>query len=77
MEMNEQELFELKERIDMAKSKVSELKGRQQYLMKELKEQWDCDSIEKAETKVRKTENEIEQFNQKIDKGTEELENII
>lgn len=72
--MNEQQLFELKERIDTTKSKVSELKGQQQLLMKELKEQWNCDSVETAEKKAKTIENEINALNTKIDKGTEELE---
>jgi len=72
--MNEQELFELKERIDVAKSKISELKGHQQYVMKELKEQWNCNSVEEAEEKAQTMKNEIEQFNERINKGSEELE---
>lgn len=72
--MEEQELFELKERIDKAKSKVSELKGRQQYLMGELTKQYNCKTIEAAETKAQKIEDEIVQLNQKITEGTKELE---
>jgi len=72
--MNEQELFKLKEEIDVAKSKISELKGRQQYVMKELKEQWNCNSVEKAKEKAQTMKNEIEQFNERINKGSEELE---
>ena len=72
--MNEQELFELKERIDTAKSKVSELKGSKKQLMKELKEQWDCSTVEAAEKKAKTMEKEIEQLNTKITEGTEELE---
>lgn len=72
--MNERELLALKERIDQAKSKVSELKGHQQYQMKELEQQWGCNSIEKAKSKIEDNRNEIEQFDQKIDRGTRELE---
>lgn len=72
--MNEQDLFKLKERIDDAKSKVSELEGQRKHLMKELKEQWNCNSVEAAEKKAKEIESEIEQLNQKIREGTEELE---
>lgn len=72
--MNEQELFELKERIDEAKSQVSELKGSEKQLMKELSEQWNCNSIETAKKKAKIIEKEINDLNTKIDEGTEELE---
>ena len=72
--MNEQDLFKLKERIDDAKSKVSELEGSKKQLMKELKEQWNCTSVEAAEKKVKTMEKEISGLTINIDKGTEELE---
>jgi len=72
--MNEQELFDLKEQVDDAKFKTSELKGSEKQLMKDLKTDWDCDSIKAAEKKAGAIENEIEVLNQKISKGTEELE---
>ena len=72
--MNEQDLFKLKERIDDAKSKVSELEGQRKHLMKELKEQWSCTSVEAAEKKVKTMEKEISTLTINFDKGTEELE---
>jgi len=72
--MDEQELFKLKKQIDEAKSKVSELKGQQKHLMKQLKDEWDCTSIEAAEKKAKTIEKEINDLNQKITEGIEELE---
>jgi len=43
--MDEQDLFRLKEDVEEAKQKVSELKGERQALMKQLKEEWSCDTI--------------------------------
>ena len=53
--MNEQELLELKEEIDQAKQKYSELKGRLTFLMKQLKEDQGCTTIEQAEKKSAET----------------------
>lgn len=72
--MNEQELLDLKEDIDQAKQKHSELKGRKEFLMKQLKEDWSCTTVEQAEKASAKMEKEIETLNEQIKKGTEELQ---
>lgn len=72
--MNQQDLLDLKEKIDKAKAKVSELKGSQKHLMKELKDDWDCATIPAAEKKVEKIKDEIKQLTEKINQGVEELE---
>jgi len=74
--MNEQDLFKLKERIDDAKSKVSELEGQRKHLIKELNEQWSCNSVEAAEKKAKEIEDEITFFNQKIDDGCFQLKDM-
>lgn len=72
--MNEKELLKVKEKIDEAKSKVSELKGRKQYLMQELKDTWDCTSLEKARDKLKEMETQIIALNEQIEKGTRQIE---
>ena len=72
--MNEQQLLKLKEDIDQAKSKVSELKGRQQSLNEQLSEEWGCSTIKEAEAKVKKLEKEITDLDNKINEGIKELE---
>lgn len=72
--MNEQQLLKLKEDIDQAKSKVSELKGRQQSLNEQLSEEWNCSSVKEAEAKVKKLEKEITDLDNKINEGIKELE---
>lgn len=71
--MNERELLQLKEEIEEAKQKVSELKGERQALMKRLKEEWDCETIEQAQSKVAEMEEQSEQLSKEIDKGLIEL----
>ena len=71
--MNETELLDLKQEIDEAKSKISELTGTKKQLMKDLKENWDCISLTEAETKHKKLGEEINTISGKIEKGVEEL----
>jgi hypothetical protein len=71
--MNERELIKLKEKIDQAKIKVSELKGKQDYLMQQLKEQYGCSSLEEAKALATKTEHEISLLDKNIKAGLAEI----
>lgn len=72
--MDERELLELKKEIDETKQKVDQLKGERQALIKQLKEEWGCDTIEDAEKKAKKMEQEIENLSISIDEDLEDLE---
>lgn len=72
--MKESELLKLKQQIDNAKSQTAELKGHQSALLKQLKDDWKCNSIEEAERLVKKMDKEISDLNQKIEEGLNELE---
>ena len=72
--MEQQDLLELKEKIDKAKEKSSELKGELKSLAKELKDDWQCDTIKEAEKKIETMESEITALNNKIKEGVEKLE---
>ena len=71
--MNEAQLLGLKKEIDEAKSAISELTGTKKQLMKDLKEQWNCSTLEQAETAHKKQGVEITELSSKIEKGVEEL----
>ena len=71
--MNENELLKLKQEIDEAKSKISELKGTKNHLMKDLKENWDCDALKGAEAKHKALRVELTTISSKIEKGVKEL----
>ena len=73
--MDERKLLELKKEIERAKGKLSELKGQKEYLLKELKEKWGCDSIEVAKEKVQELISSIETLETEIEKEIEELQN--
>lgn len=72
--MTEQELLNLKEEIEEAKQKTSELKGEKQALMKQLKSEWDCNSLEEADKKRQAKTTEREKISEKIENGMIELE---
>lgn len=72
--MNEKELFKLKEKIDSAKSKAAELKGRQDYLMQQLKKDWDCKTVDEANELVEKMDAEIAELNKQIASGIKKIE---
>ena len=72
--MKEQELLELKEEIEDAKQKVSELTGQKNALLKQLKDDWGCDTIEEAEEKLKIMDKNITIISSKIEKATKELE---
>jgi peptidoglycan hydrolase CwlO-like protein len=74
MSLTEQQLLNLKEKVDDAKTQVSELTGQKNALMKQLKDDWSCKTIAEAETKLKGMENNISILEKKIEKGVEELE---
>jgi predicted nucleic acid-binding Zn-ribbon protein len=71
--MTEEQLLTLKGTIEKAKVTVAELNGQLKSLMGQLKE-WDCKTIEEAESKLKSMEEEISNFNNKIAIGTKDLE---
>ena len=72
--LNEQQLLDLKEKVEDAKTQVSELNGQQTALMSQLKNDWGCKTIEEANTKLKGMENAISILEKKIERGVKELE---
>lgn len=72
--MKEDDLLNLKAKIDNAKTEVSELKGQKNALMKQLNDDWGCTTIAQAEKKLEGFKTNIEKLEDQIEKGTKELE---
>ena len=72
--MNKDQLLELKDQIDAAKQQVSQLKGRKEYLMQQLKEQWNCSTVKEAEKRSKELTEEINTLDSQIQEGIKELE---
>lgn len=72
--MNKEELLEIKDEIEQAQKKVSQLQGRKEYLMKQLWEEWKCKDIEQGQKKLNQIKKDIEDLDEKIRKGTQKVE---
>lgn len=72
--MDEAGLLKLKKQIDDAKRNTSELKGHLSALMKQLKDEWKCNTIEDAEKLSKRIERDLKDLNTKIETGLNELE---
>ena len=64
--LTEEELLDLKSQITKAKNQQSEIQGKRNYLLEELKEKYGCNSIANAEKKMAKLAEEIEELNSRI-----------
>ena len=71
--MNERELLQLKKDIEASKQKTSELKGERQALLKRLKEEWNCSTVEEAEVHLKEMEEQVSNLSTEI---SEEIESI-
>ena len=74
--MTEQELLRLKRDIDSAKEQVLELKGQQSQLKKQLKEDWDCQTVEQAQIKLDSLAKEREALEEKIEQETDKIQEM-
>ena len=66
--------MDLKEKIDLMKSEISSLKGKQELLMQQLNDQYGCTTIKQAEKKVETLQKDVDNLDQQIRKGIQELE---
>ena len=72
--MTEKELLQLKEKIDSAKIEVAELNGQKKRTLQQLKDDWNCKTVEDANALLEKLKDEIEQIDIDIQNGISELQ---
>ena len=72
--LNEKQLLELKDAVDGAKTKVSELTGQNNALMNQLKNDWECKTIQEAEKKLKTMDDELTSIDKEIETKIKELE---
>lgn len=72
--MNTKDLLNLKKEIEDAKTELSSLKGQHKTLLSQLKEDWDCKTLEEAKKKAKTMQEEIESLNESIEKDMKILE---
>lgn len=71
--MEAKDLLELKEKVDAAKLKVSKYQAQLEMKMEELKKTWKCATPEQANEKLNTMEKELQELEQKINKGIHTL----
>lgn len=74
MKMTENDLLKLKEKVDEAKTTVSELRGELTAGMKQLKDDWKLPTIDAAKKKLKTIASDIESLEIQINEHAEELE---
>ena len=72
--MKEQDLLRLRKEIDRAKSEVSELKGQQKHLLKQLKDEWGCKDTEEAQKKLKNLVQQEKDLQEQINEALQEIE---
>jgi hypothetical protein len=72
--MTKEQLLDLKEKIGSIKTTISEYTGQSNGMMKQLKTEFNCDTIPEAEAKLASIEKNIGILEKKINKGILELE---
>ena len=72
--MNQTRLLELKQEIEDAKIKVSELTGQRTALMAQLKKDYNCKTLQEADKKSKELQKQIDTISTQITEGIEDLE---
>jgi len=72
--MNEEQLIELKNKVEKAKLELAELKGSKKHLTKRSEDDWNCNSLTQANKKLQEFNNSITKLDKQIDEGIKELE---
>ena len=72
--MDKQALLDLKDDISDAKTRQAELNGQKEILLKQLKDNFDCTSVEAAQKLLKRQDKDIEILKDQIREGIIELE---
>lgn len=72
--MTEQQLVDLKRKIDSYKQKQSELKGKKKALLENLLTTFGCKTVEDAEKKAASLQKQVDQLEEEKEKGIKEIE---
>jgi phage shock protein A len=70
----EQELLDLKKKVDNARSEEERLTGQKTQIMRQLKDDYDCDSVEEAEKKLSRLKKQVENLDEELEEGVKQLQ---
>jgi tetrahydromethanopterin S-methyltransferase subunit G len=69
----EQELLDLKKKVDNARSEEERHAGQQTQILRQLKDDYDCDSVEEAEKKLNRLKKQVENLDEELEEGVKQL----
>jgi hypothetical protein len=72
--MTEQQLVDLKRKIDSTKQKQSELKGKKKALLETLLNSFGCKSIAEAVASAKEFDKQAAELSKSIDEGMKKIE---
>jgi predicted transcriptional regulator len=72
--MKEKELLELKQEIDHAKEESLKLQGQKNALLQQLKDEYQCSSVEQAEKLLERLQGEYSKLTSEIEEGIKKVE---
>lgn len=72
--IKEKDLLDLKEQIVDSKTMVSELTGEVKALTKQLKEEFRCNNVARAEFNIQDWDKKIKEIDKQIEEGVTKLE---
>ena len=72
--MTEKDLLKLKKQLEKSKLEKAQLEGGLTNMMQTLKTEWDCDTLEEAETLLKKMKRKKENLDAQITTGLEEMD---
>lgn len=71
--MTEKQLMDLKVKVDAAKTKIAELRGKKMSVMDSLKRDWKCTTLKQAKEKTKKYQDTISDLEDKKQDAIDEL----
>jgi len=72
--MTDKKILELKAKIDKAKTKNSESKGKLKQLMLSLKKEWKCPTVKEAKAKLELMKLDLKDLRKAKEKAVKELD---
>jgi ribosomal protein S20 len=73
----EKQLLDLKNQIDKAKESMAVLKGQEKTLLKQLKDEYQCNDLSEAKQLIISMDKEISKLKKEIEEQSEELEKYL
>lgn len=71
--MTEKDLLDQKEELNELKGQLNELKGQQKLYSKQLKDEYECNTLEEAQERLTGLKTDLEKLDKTIEEKTDNL----